>query len=227
MNSFINLREKKRFKSSGWSTRICSYSLLSRDLKILLQVKSGEKIQSKLFRFNWWLLFIEFLLSIANMNMRYRSDRDLSFQMRCDLILFDTMNIFALWKIVFGILDNWKIEFLMKKMKEKYKIQKKGKKTSFCVSCSFYNQNRPASRRCLNSPCGSYLSVRAFQSCGRRVRKWVITFLELRFWAALHLEQSVCIASGRNSETHKTERVTQISHGFGHTSTNPNDSTML
>lgn len=53
--------------------------------------------------------------------------------------------------------------------------------------------------RCLKSPCGSYLSVSAFQSCGRLFRKNVITLREFRFCDGLHFEQSVWMASGSNS----------------------------
>lgn len=38
-----------------------------------------------------------------------------------------------------------------------------------------------------------------FQSCGRRVRKKLMTFFELRFCAALHFEQSLWMASGKSS----------------------------
>lgn len=67
---------------------------------------------------------------------------------------------------------------------------------------------RPSSRRRLNKPCGSYLSVSAFQSCGRRALKKLMTFFELRFCAGLHFEQSLWMASGKSSvtEINKTEK---------------------
>lgn len=67
--------------------------------------------------------------------------------------------------------------------------------------------------RFLNSPSGSYLSVRAFQSAGRRVLKKLITFFELRFWAALHFEQSLLIASGNSPEKSNKKKREKFKNG--------------